>query len=1267
VDGISSLTNPAVFSYSPPNITHIVPPNTIGGTMQLFGTDFGRNVAEMSILVYGGDCGSLECTDVTLDMDEEGKLLCQFNYAGKFGETRDVIFHGDQSSDRFTFTYGVDTGELVGLPTGDQLRVVEGRNKSYTIGLTEGITPTADVLVTVAYLGAVAVDSRCQLARETLLFPAGYNGSQLLTLYTTDNFVDEGTDAVAYECKLQLRVDSTDPQYTSSPTRLIEVKVVNNDIADATLWTIDVVTKASDYAVKFLNFFLDEGASKQYRFGLRTAPRFDVVVHLNIAVVSPGNVPAVEVEPASLRFTAQNWTLTPDVRLLAVADSMDHDLTQFKIYHTIVTADNEFFLKATAQPLLIALEVLDDDTAGIELGSATNIAMRESGSRQEIVVLKLRSEPLFAVDIFIDIPPSSNIALADGSTSPIHIPKESWDSVDETVYVRALAGAPPGIVPLRLRVVSKDPKYNSTAAGLEIDAIVQSTLAPAPGKPVVARGRTPEEIVVSWTFDEALQFEVQWSQSGDTFDTMESVVTGMKHLRVNVSLPVTLHMVYVRVRAAPDGFWSTVSSGWLVASECNFNTQYLSTFGKFGNWKCVECPAGSSCEGSDVTWREVRPLFGWWRNELWTEEQASNFSRCTFPPACLGAPNAFYKGQYVGRTADYDPSMLDHNESCNDGALYGYATACDRREDGRCRLCATCMPGFRRADGSMQCLKCPPGEANKALLTAGVVVVLGVLAFMIVDHMVSGGKIDLPNMKQVIVINYFQLTYMIAGANVPWPEPLRILFDIQGAISTIGEHLLNPACELTYVSAAEVVYSKQLAYMFVLPGLLVCTKAFWYGMSRIQGRPFRYRGANERSPSHKDGSVATIVFVMYLMYPTLCRQAFSLLVCTEVNGELYLEADLQEQCYTGRHLVYVLLLTVSQILVHVLGIPLQGLFAANRARKRRRKMHLSIALFRDGMLYSTFGPRRWYWGAIVAIRKALIVLTTSLLFDAGQEIHWLILFLAMSIIANMFYQPYLGVKGILEIEAFGLQRFDSLSLFVLLFTAWSGTYFNISTRCSEDSQDWCLAVLIVVVCVNASFFIFCIYQFREKYFSARDFVIWRCCPCLKEKGQVRRLNRHRTERRSSVQMNPLTYRRSFVVSQDFQNPMLDPKKLEAQIERRSQYERKDEINSMQRARSIKISSMRRTRSKSHANRSLRLLRMAKQRSVREQAESVTSGKKPEEGPAVEMVIKKEVSNAKALANLREENTQLKTRAEAAEAAIKTLKAQVHQFQADLQA
>ena len=37
-----------------------------------------------------------------------------------------------------------------------------------------------------------------------------------------------------------------------------------------------------------------------------------------------------------------------------------------------------------------------------------------------------------------------------------------------------------------------------------------------------------------------------------------------------------------------------------------------------------------------------------------------------------------------------------------------------------------------------------------------------------------------------------------------WPDALKGLFDFQGAISTVGDHLVNPDCVTTSATAAEL-------------------------------------------------------------------------------------------------------------------------------------------------------------------------------------------------------------------------------------------------------------------------------------------------------------------------------------------------------------------------------------------------------------------------------------------------------------------------------
>merc|ERR1711865_1372110 len=77
------------------------------------------------------------------------------------------------------------------------------------------------------------------------------------------------------------------------------------------------------------------------------------------------------------------------------------------------------------------------------------------------------------------------------------------------------------------------------------------------------------------------------------------------------------------------------------------------------------------------------------------------------------------------------------------------------------------------------------------------------------------------------ILNYFQVAALFVTIPLRWPGPMQTLFEFQGAISTIGEHLVNPDCIATKLSAAELFYAKQLAFL-IAPILLVITVFFMW-------------------------------------------------------------------------------------------------------------------------------------------------------------------------------------------------------------------------------------------------------------------------------------------------------------------------------------------------------------------------------------------------------------------------------------------------------
>jgi hypothetical protein len=70
-----------------------------------------------------------------------------------------------------------------------------------------------------------------------------------------------------------------------------------------------------------------------------------------------------------------------------------------------------------------------------------------------------------------------------------------------------------------------------------------------------------------------------------------------------------------------------------------------------------------------------------------------------------------------------------------------------------------------------------------------------------------------------------------------WPRFLEDLFAFQGAISTVGEHLLSPDC-LSTESAAEPFYSKQIMFAVSPFIVVVMSFVFWFVRGWCSGVSF---------------------------------------------------------------------------------------------------------------------------------------------------------------------------------------------------------------------------------------------------------------------------------------------------------------------------------------------------------------------------------------------------------------------------------------------
>ena len=123
---------------------------------------------------------------------------------------------------------------------------------------------------------------------------------------------------------------------------------------------------------------------------------------------------------------------------------------------------------------------------------------------------------------------------------------------------------------------------------------------------------------------------------------------------------------------------------------------------------------------------------------------------------------------------------------------------------------------------------------------------------------------------------------------------------------------------------------------------------------------------------------ASIVILLYLLWPGLSSETFSLFACRDVCGESRLRADINEPCYVkdGRHSLFAYALGIPMTLIYVIGLPLLALILVIRVQRRSkeqgRALHKMKGHYVFGLFYSAYHPDVWWWESTVALRKIVI-------------------------------------------------------------------------------------------------------------------------------------------------------------------------------------------------------------------------------------------------------------------------------------------------------
>tara|TARA_B110000008_G_scaffold254864_1_gene271103 strand:- start:108 stop:1148 length:1041 start_codon:yes stop_codon:yes gene_type:complete len=345
------------------------------------------------------------------------------------------------------------------------------------------------------------------------------------------------------------------------------------------------------------------------------------------------------------------------------------------------------------------------------------------------------------------------------------------------------------------------------------------------------------------------------------------------------------------------------------------------------------------------------------------------FERCPFPAACLGAPNVNLEDKFEDGVA-----MRDREEGCN--VAYRNASSSGNF------LCFGCAPGYSHASGDLsgKCDRCPRAGENELIAALGVV--MGVLALFVYVKLTlgDGGSKDASDGVKSIGLSFVQILSLLTTFPIAWPSVFTALFQVGGAVTVLGQHLVNLKCMFPERSEAEVFYASQIAWAVIPIALLGACAATWRVLDLVCGQRIRKKNEEEEEdrqnqrqrPQQQQLTLsqkisASMVALLYLVWPGLCSATFSLFACRSLCGETArtrLRADLGEFCFEGRHAAFAFGTGLPMLLLYVVGLPVGALLMVRRLRRRAASQNKHVEECKGhstwGLFYSAFRDDTWW-------------------------------------------------------------------------------------------------------------------------------------------------------------------------------------------------------------------------------------------------------------------------------------------------------------------
>ena len=126
-----------------------------------------------------------------------------------------------------------------------------------------------------------------------------------------------------------------------------------------------------------------------------------------------------------------------------------------------------------------------------------------------------------------------------------------------------------------------------------------------------------------------------------------------------------------------------------------------------------------------------------------------------------------------------------------------------------------------------QCSKCPSLTVSAILLVLGSAILISIFFGIVYYHIEYGLDPAFAEARKLILLNYFQLAFVISKLDARWPSLLQLLFQVESAVGSLGFSLVSFSCHLNLRSMAEMAYLKQIIAIALPPGLFLLSYSVW--------------------------------------------------------------------------------------------------------------------------------------------------------------------------------------------------------------------------------------------------------------------------------------------------------------------------------------------------------------------------------------------------------------------------------------------------------